>query len=193
MASTTPHKGHHYLVEAARLIARQRGREAIRVRILGQTLDPDYDRMLRARVAALELELVEILGWVANVSDQLAQTDVVVSASIDRDRLEIGGRRVDVANAEGTPRQILEALAAGVPVVATRIPGTEDVVEHERTGLLVAPRSSEQLAAAILRLLDDPGEADRMAAAGRKAVASRHRPEESARRIADLYGVLVAR
>lgn len=53
--------------------------------------------------------------------------------------------------AEGTPNVVLEALAAGRPVVATRVGGIPDVVEHERTGLLVPPRDATALADAIER------------------------------------------
>ncbi|WP_232379944.1 glycosyltransferase family 4 protein [Polyangium fumosum] len=52
---------------------------------------------------------------------------------------------------EGTPNVVLEALAAGRPVVATRVGGIPDVVAHERTGLLVPPRDAPALAAAIER------------------------------------------
>jgi glycosyltransferase involved in cell wall biosynthesis len=56
--------------------------------------------------------------------------------------------------AEGTPNVVLEALAAGRPVVATRVGGIPDVVDHERTGLLVPPRDVPALAAALADALD---------------------------------------
>jgi len=52
---------------------------------------------------------------------------------------------------------IIEAQAAGVPVVATRVGGVTEVIEHEKTGLLVLPKDIEAMADAVLRILKDPG------------------------------------
>ena len=57
---------------------------------------------------------------------------------------------------EGTPGIIIEAFQCGVPVIATSIGGVPEQVEHEKSGLLVDPRSVPQLKAAIQRLIDDP-------------------------------------
>src|SRR5205823_3804812 len=59
---------------------------------------------------------------------------------------------------EGLPLAALESLAAGRAVVGARACGTVDAISHGETGLLVEPRHSEALAAAILRLLDHPEE-----------------------------------
>ena len=57
---------------------------------------------------------------------------------------------------EGTPGVIIEAFQCGVPVIATSIGGVPEQVEHEKSGLLVAPHSVAELQAAIQRLIDDP-------------------------------------
>jgi glycosyltransferase involved in cell wall biosynthesis len=57
---------------------------------------------------------------------------------------------------EAFPLVVLEAYAAGRPVIGSRIPGLEDVIIPEKTGLLVEPESHDDLAAALLRLRDDP-------------------------------------
>lgn len=63
----------------------------------------------------------------------------------------------------------VEAMASGAPVVATRVGGVPEIVEHERTALLVAPEDPAALAAAIERVLRDPELAARLSAAGRAA------------------------
>ena len=63
---------------------------------------------------------------------------------------------VSYMRSEGTPGIIIEALQCGVPVVATSIGGVPEMVEHEKSGLLVTPRSVPELKAAIERLIDDP-------------------------------------
>jgi glycosyltransferase involved in cell wall biosynthesis len=73
---------------------------------------------------------------------------------------------------EGFPRSAMEASAMGVPIVATDIRGCRQVVDHSRTGLLVAPRDSAALAEAIAYLLDQPLlRASMGAAAARRATA----------------------
>jgi glycosyltransferase involved in cell wall biosynthesis len=57
---------------------------------------------------------------------------------------------------EGVPQAIMQAMACGIPVVSTPIGSIAEIVDHERTGLLVAPRSAEGLALGLARLRDDP-------------------------------------
>lgn len=190
MASIVPHKGHHHIVEAAALIAAVEMPYRVHFDILGQTIDEGYREMLDDRIASLGPIGVRLHGWRSDVDSFLREADVVVSASVDHEVLGIGDREIEVQNAEGTPRQLLEALAAGIPVVATRVPGVADIIEDHATGLLVDPRDPNQLAEAILAMLDDPERAGQMAAAGRDVVAERHRPESSAAAVAAIYAEL---
>lgn len=78
---------------------------------------------------------------------------------------------------EGLPCAVAEAMAVGLPVVATAVNAVPDVVLPGETGLLVGPERPRQLAAAIGYLLDQPAEAARMAAAARLLIADRFTPE----------------
>ncbi len=75
---------------------------------------------------------------------------------------------------EGTPRSLLEAAAAGRPLVATDVPGCRDVVEHGENGLLVPVRNAEALAEAVSRLLSEPALCRKMGAAGRAKMMARY-------------------
>jgi glycosyltransferase involved in cell wall biosynthesis len=88
---------------------------------------------------------------------------------------------------EGTPVALIEAMAAAKAVVATRVGGVADIVEHERTGLLVPPRNPEALGDALIRLAADPAERSRMGSAGRDAVTGRYSTERLVGDIAALY------
>ncbi len=68
--------------------------------------------------------------------------------------------------ADNMPISLLEAMASGTPIVTTNVGGIPDLVEHERTALLVPPRDPEAMAAATLRLIDDSALTDRLRTAG---------------------------
>ena len=78
---------------------------------------------------------------------------------------------------EGMPLVILEAMVAGVPVVASRVSGIPEVVLDPETGWLVNPEDPPALAAAIAELLAHPDAARRRGESGRQRLAERYRPE----------------
>jgi len=100
---------------------------------------------------------VDFLGEVSDVPGVLARGDIYVQPSFQ----------------EGLPNAVLEAMAMGLPIVATRISGNEDVVADGDNGLLVPPGDPEALAAAIRRLVADPALAVRMGRRSREIVESR--------------------
>ena len=88
---------------------------------------------------------------------------------------------------------LLEAMATGQPIVATRAGGIPEVVTHERTGLLVPPRDARALAAAIITLLRDPTQRARLGAAALHAVQTSFSVERMVRQTLDAYARLVDR
>jgi glycosyltransferase involved in cell wall biosynthesis len=87
---------------------------------------------------------------------------------------------------DNSPYSVLEAMVAGLPVVATRVGGVPEMVVHGETGLLVGD-DDRDLAAAISTLLDDHGARERMGRAGRSRVEARYDARDTTR---DLAGVL---
>lgn len=117
---------------------------------------------VEARLAALGLaHAVEIVTGCGEVRPHLARADVFALAS----------RR------EGSPNAILEAMACGLPVVASRTGGIPDVVDHGRTGLLTTPEDPADLARALIRLLTERGLCASLGAAGRDKAVRTHSPE----------------
>jgi glycosyltransferase involved in cell wall biosynthesis len=92
---------------------------------------------------------------------------------------------------EGMPLFVLECMTTHTPVVATNVGGLPEVVEHDRTGLLVPPRDPAALAGAISALLADPERGRRLAATAAERVHD-FSIETVAHQFADLYEQLVS-
>ena len=88
---------------------------------------------------------------------------------------------------EGLPMALLEALAASRPVVATRVGGIPNVIDHEKTGILVPPASPDDLAKGILRLLGSDELRHRHGVQGHKVFEDRFHARVMAQRYEQLY------
>jgi glycosyltransferase involved in cell wall biosynthesis len=122
---------------------------------------------------------VRLTGWIdaRQRDDLLAQSSVFVLPS----------------HAEGVPVSLLEAMAAGCPVVATAVGGIPDVIGDGENGLLVAPGDPAALAAALRRLLVDRSLACRLAAAARETVRQGHGVQRSLEDLGRIYAGLGVR
>jgi phosphatidylinositol alpha-1,6-mannosyltransferase len=161
-----PIKGFATALEALSRLARH-GRKA---RLLIAGTGPD-EAPLRALTKSLGLGAsVEFLGDLAAsaMPDFYRRLDLYLQPSI-----EVRHESSGVLQAESMGRALLEAQASGVPVIASRSGGIPDVVEHERSGLLVPPGDAEQLAEAIGRLTADADARRRLADAARQRVLQR--------------------
>jgi glycosyltransferase involved in cell wall biosynthesis len=120
--------------------------------------DGELRPALEEQVGALGLaQTVIFTGWQANMPAVYSDLDLLVLTSLN----------------EGTPVTVIEALATGVPVVASEVGGVPDVVTHQETGLLVPSGDAEATAQAILQFLRAPERAQRLALAGQRVVLGR--------------------
>jgi colanic acid/amylovoran biosynthesis glycosyltransferase len=129
--------------------------------------DGPLEPQLRSVVDELGLgDRVHLLGSrsPSEVRDLLASADVFLAPSVT----------AGDGDQEGIPVAIMEAMAAGLPVVSTHHSGIPELVEHGVTGLLVPERDVDGLAGALDDLSLDRTRRDRMGAAGRRVVAERH-------------------
>ena len=145
VAHLVPVKGHPTLLEAVAQVP------GLCLVIAGRALDERYSKGLVESVEQSGMgERVRFLGDVTDVPWLLAGLDVAVLPTWDRWRME------------GCPVALLEAMACGVACIATDIPGARDVVEREKSGLLVPPRDAQALAQALARLATAPEERRRL-------------------------------
>jgi glycosyltransferase involved in cell wall biosynthesis len=151
-----PHKGQRYFLEAAALVRRKLPRA--RFVVVGE--EPfdgggGYARQLAAQGRSLRLgESLHFLGKREDIPEIMAALDVLAVPSLS----------------EGFGRVAIEAMAAGKPVVGTRVGGIPEAVVHGETGLLVPPRDPVSLAGAMTWLLQHPERAGEMGEAGRERV-----------------------
>ncbi len=173
-------KGQRYLIGALAMLA---GRDVdVAVTFIG---DGEDRAALEQRVAELGLtERVTFAGQRrrAEVLERLAVTDVLVTPSVPTAE----GKR------EGLPVVLIEALAAGVPAVASDLSGIPELIETDVTGILVPPGDATALADALERLARDPDLRARLAAGGRARVAAEFDLDTNARRLIERFRASVA-
>ncbi len=148
-------------------------RSDVHLLILGK--GPQRDRLRRFRDQSRIQDKVHFLGHREDALDLLPHFDVLLSTS----------------GYEGQSNAILEAMATGVPVVGTNIPGTRDLVLHEETGLLAERGALADIAKYVQRLLDDRDLATRLAAAGRERARSCFSVQGMVTRYVELYRQLL--
>jgi glycosyltransferase involved in cell wall biosynthesis len=146
VARMVPQKAQHLLIEAARIIGARR--PDVRFIMLGGGPLEDELKALAAERGVSE-QMV-FAGFRPDVPDVLAASEIFVLSSLW----------------EGMPVALLEAMASGAASVCTDVGGVAQVIQHEKTGLLVPPGDPEALAAALLRCLNDPAFARQMGLAG---------------------------
>jgi glycosyltransferase involved in cell wall biosynthesis len=173
IAALVGHKGQKHLVDAAPLVLRQV--PEAHFLILG---DGELRPLLERQIKELHLEKRVLLpGFRTDVLSLLKAFDVFVMSSVT----------------EGLGTSLLDAMAAGRPIVATRAGGIPEVVIDGETGLLVPIRDHVRLADAIVRLLKDPRVRDRLGAAGLRRVRAHFSVDRMVDETLAMYGRLADR
>lgn len=168
-------KGFGDLIEACALL-RATGR-AFECRIIGEG---PLEEALRAQIAAAGLESsVQLTGprTQAQIATELAGATAFV----------LPCRRQSDGGMDNLPTVIMEAMAAGLPVISTPLAGVPEMVEDAISGELVPEHDPAALAAAIGRLIDDPVRAHQLGTSGRRIAREKFSIEESAKQLLELF------
>ena len=153
VGSLVERKGHDLLLTAAQRL-KEKGLH-IRYLICG---DGPLRATLEKRVDALALKHnVKFTGFCSDIADMLSAADIFIH----------------VPYYEGLGVAVIEALAAGLPTIASQVGGIPELIEDQKTGLLIPPRDVDLLTTSLLRLISAPAFAYRLGAAGQEFVRSR--------------------
>jgi glycosyltransferase involved in cell wall biosynthesis len=164
-----PIKGPDYLLKAMDYV--WQGHPEASLVLVGKG---DMDVDLRAEALKKNANgKVKFLGWREDIDEIVPLFDMLVLPSLN----------------EGMGRVLVEAMAAGKPVVASRVGGIPDLVRHGETGYLVPPADEKALADSIKKLLDDPGNAWEMGQQGKK-LCQQFSLEAMIEKLDDLYSSL---
>lgn len=134
-----PKKGIEVLIEALAELSRRSAR-LVMLNMIGPFENPQYRRAIEDQARDLGvLDRINWIGFTADVYSQLRSLSVFVLPSL---------------YGEGMPMVILEAMAMGLPIVASRVGGIEECLQHDVHGLLVPPGDGHSLASALLAICD---------------------------------------
>jgi len=171
-------KGIEHFLEAAAVL-KQRHPD-VRFLIVGETSPPDPSYLAELQRLATTLGVIDrvtFTGRRSDIPDVLAAAAVSVMPSLN----------------EALSNVLLESMAAGAPVVATRVGGTPEALDDGEAGLLVPPGDVAAITAAVSRLLDDRELACRLGRAARSVIAERFSVDRMVRSTENLYSELLAR
>jgi glycosyltransferase involved in cell wall biosynthesis len=169
VANVRQTKGHDFFIRAARRVAD--AHPQVRFLAVGD-VDERLGRGLRSLVQQLDLgDRFFFLGFRQDIPDFLGNLDIFVLPS----------------TSEGFPLVVLEAMAAGKPVVATRSGGPEEIIRDGHDGFLVPPADAETLSAKISELLEQPELAAAVAHEAQLKIARQFSIEQMIREYAGLY------
>jgi len=169
----TPIKGHLHFIKAMAKVARNVAR--LKIWIVGDApvSRQAYKEEIQVLVKRLGLwNCTEFLGTQRDIPEVLSNLDLLVLATVTH---------------EAFGRVIIEAQAAGVPVVATEVGGVVDIIENGKTGLLVPPADPANMAAAIIKIFKDKDLARGLAQNAYKKVQEKYNIELMVKNTLDVY------
>jgi len=171
VARLQPVKGHRFFLDAAALVLRrQPGAQFV---LVGDgPLRPEIEEHI-ARLGIANR--VHLLGDRADAGLLISEFDLLVLASLH----------------EGSPNAVMEAMAAGTPVVATEVGGTKELITDGETGYLAPPADAEALAKRILFALGDEANRANITAAARSRIAASYGMQRMVESVEQLYDELI--
>ena len=171
-----PHKGMEVLLRALAIL-KEEGLP-VRLRAVGDFETSHYETQIKALTEGFDVtELVDWVDFPQDVDGELANMDLLVLPSLF---------------GEGLPMVVLDAMAAGVPIVATRVEGVTEVIRDRKDGLLAEPDNPRDLAAVIRRIITGQVKWRKLRASAMKRHTERFSERTMATGVAEIYDRVLA-
>ncbi|MCC9620602.1 glycosyltransferase [Thalassospira sp. MA62] len=175
VANLIPYKGHLDLIKACEIFSELTNKEW---KLLLAGRDDGHGRELKALAADLKISAqIEFLGSVKDVGTILLESDIFILPSHE----------------EGLPNSVLEAMSYGLPPIVTNVGGNKDLVENHYNGLVVPPKSPEDLAIAMLELANSESLRKEYGERSQAIIENRFSLEKCTDSYFDLYGKLTTK
>lgn len=172
VAELVPVKGHLYLLKALTNLPNAH------LFLAGRPSDETYTQKLHQQVQALGISnRVHFLGRVDDIPALLAESDIFVLPTIRK--------------GEGCPIALLEAMACGKACVATNVPGSRDLIQDQKTGLLASPEDPESLSNVLRPLIANPNLRIQLGQASHQSIMNNYTIEHEAEKYEALYQKIV--
>ncbi len=169
----SPTKGYQYLIDAFRKAVRFN--PYLKLKIIGSA-DRNKSRYLdylKTLVARFSLDYnVEFTGFCSDIENILAKAKLLVAPSLIE---------------EAFGRVVIEAASCGVPVIATKVGGFQEIISDKKDGLLIPPADSDSLSKAILKLINNPKLAQKLSLNARKKVESCYTMDKALNSLGKIY------
>ena len=166
-------KGVKHLLRAFDIACRALEQKGVRPALIYIGDGPQRGELETIRSSLASRDSITFTGYRQNATALLGEADICVVPSIWQDALPLG---------------VLEPMASGKPVIGTSVGGIPEMIDDGVTGMIVPPGDAAALAAALVRLLQDPELCRAFGAAGRKRVAQHFTPEEQIRTLTAIVG-----
>jgi glycosyltransferase involved in cell wall biosynthesis len=162
-------KGHADLLEAVALLRDSPGLGAYRVILVGD--GPEEENLRQQAVRLGITDKILMAGFQRNVAPYYGLATIFALPS----------------HSEGSPNVVLEAMSAGLPIVATTVGGVPEIVENGRTGILVSPRNPAAMAEALSQLLSSSDSRERLGTAAKQKAKSAYTFQDYKRSLTAFY------
>jgi glycosyltransferase involved in cell wall biosynthesis len=163
-------KGHAYLIESARIL----NNKNINFRLIGD--GKEMSNLIRqAKESGIESQ-IEFMGYCSDIPEQLAMMDIFVQPSLY----------------EGMPNSVLEAMASGLPIIATNVGGTPEAIIDNQTGFLIPPGEPQAIADKIRYVIENPDIARQVGINAREYIKKHFSIEAMVKKTDELFENVIA-
>lgn len=154
VGTIAPHKGLHNLIESLSYVNIVNIKDNICLDIYGEENSTSsypfsYRQLLEKKIPSRKNIKVNFMGWSDQISNRLAQADLLIFPSVINQELTIEGNTFNIRSSEALPTVIIESISVGTPVIATNTPGVDEIITEYSDGIIITESDPTLISNAI--------------------------------------------